>query len=946
MREGVSRWQRWVGLLVLLILAVGAQPAEHSLAQAGQRREIVFVIDGSGSISRSDFTTQKEGLKRAVLNPSVLTRDGSIVVGLVQFAGGRTRVEINLTPIRSENDAAVVSARIDAIQQIGGSTNPGDGVNTAMTLFANSGSPASKQSICLSTDGTQNSGSDIRTALANGRAAPIGLDRFSAVLIEDSAASARTLLNFYQPLVFGGGAAAIVVNSIDFASSIGGCISDGPELVAIEVNQAVQDWNNSVPLVQGKTTYVRAHVKAPPDGGGRVYVRLVGERNGVRLAESPLTPLNAEGTLVPPSNPSSVRASLDQSLYFRLPASWLNGTVDLRLEGVGSAIACAESAGTPNDCSVRVSFTRVGRLQVEFVPVRWAKDGKVYEPTSGDMSELAERLRAAMPIASDTTGLDWRIHDTTITLPDDQPVSLKKVLSEIKWVRFWDGCLGTLCKRLYYGVLVGPPSDNTLGLGQLGGPHSVGFLPDDVLDYGRLTHVHELAHNLGLGHAVNSRFGTNSDGEKLGPCRETGKANAPDFPFVENVAGADRATLGPMGEGADKLVYGLDHRLLTSSKAADRQRAIIDPNSQFELMSYCGPMSTWPSSHTYGQLLTLINGSFAPASLAEEEGAATTEGQVSPAQATSYLVVGGMIDLATNAVSFTPFGQLTSSTPPPQVPAGEYQLQLRDRTGAVLQQVSFQPDELEGSEGGSSAATFLITVPSSPAASEVAILKGGTQIGLQRATASVPTVTVLAPNGGEALGTDSIDLQWTGSDPDGDALSYTVQYSANGGRSWRTLAANVRVTALTVPRSALAASTQGRLRVMASDGFWSATDDSNGVFAVANNAPRVFITGPGTDAAYFGSQLISLDGEALDPEDGTLTGTRLVWRTNRSTSSLGSGNQIAVRASQLAEGLHTITLTATDRGGATTTTSINIVVAALPEAPPARFFVWMPLLRR
>ena len=69
------------------------------------------------------------------------------------------------------------------------------------------------------------------------------------------------------------------------------------KLVALEVNQSVQDWRNNVLLVEGKTTVVRAHlqtlsccgdVQAYPIG---LRARLHGRRDGSPLPNSPKTPL-------------------------------------------------------------------------------------------------------------------------------------------------------------------------------------------------------------------------------------------------------------------------------------------------------------------------------------------------------------------------------------------------------------------------------------------------------------------------------------------------------------------------------------------------------------------------------------------------------------------------------------------------------------------------------
>ncbi|MDW8308884.1 MAG: hypothetical protein RMK20_05875, partial [Verrucomicrobiales bacterium] len=98
-------------------------------------------------------------------------------------------------------------------------------------------------------------------------------------------------------------------------------------LRALEVNQAVQDWENSVPLVADKRTLVRAHLELTAPDAQPVLVR--GARLLVRrgTATVELAPLNApEGLLVTTNDAHAVRKDLTQSLNFELPPSWRAGT--------------------------------------------------------------------------------------------------------------------------------------------------------------------------------------------------------------------------------------------------------------------------------------------------------------------------------------------------------------------------------------------------------------------------------------------------------------------------------------------------------------------------------------------------------------------------------------------------------------------------------------------
>jgi len=76
------------------------------------------------------------------------------------------------------------------------------------------------------------------------------------------------------------------------------------ELVGIEVTQALQDWQASIPLIAGKRTYVRAHVqaleKSPPPVQARLHAYL---ESGAELPGSPLRPINPAASCNLPRTP-------------------------------------------------------------------------------------------------------------------------------------------------------------------------------------------------------------------------------------------------------------------------------------------------------------------------------------------------------------------------------------------------------------------------------------------------------------------------------------------------------------------------------------------------------------------------------------------------------------------------------------------------------------------
>ena len=96
--------------------------------------------------------------------------------------------------------------------------------------------------------------------------------------------------------------------------------------------------------------------------------------------------------------------------------------------------------------------------------------------------------------------------------------------------------------------------------------------------------------------------------------------------------------------------------------------------------------------------------------------------------------------------------------------------------------------------------------------------------------------------------------------------------------------------------------------------------------APPNNAPEVTITSPADDTTFDSGATISFTGTASDTEDGNLAAS-LLWTSSidGAIGADGSFDEI------LTEGVHTITASVTDSGGATSSASVSITVGNLPE---------------
>ncbi len=681
-----------------------------------------------------------------------------------------------------------------------------------------------------------------------------------------------------------------------------------PRLAALEVVQVIQDWRNEIPLVAGKKTVVRAHVTSfkPMKFVGQLRA-FAGSPAGAELAGSPLEASNPGGYVNVNAVSDSERGTLAASPWFELPETWTNGAVTFRFEWASGSMICREFAGPiTEDCEAVVTFAPAQTPRIRFLGVSWLEGTNVRQSSIDQAADLARRALLAFP----TKAIDFDFRHSGLVLP--QLPDVTALLPAIDFIRAADGSP----KRLYYGVIPSEFKNGVLGIAYVGDWAGIGHAPADPRRVpGRHTATHELAHELGRRHSVHSSVPGAKPGKKRGVCGEVSDSSWPDFPNWFTIGGSKRPTLGPMDQGTQDLIFGLDTDLME----------VVDPAKFFDLMSYCDrpPIESWPSDWTYTNLLLSINSRFAPAGPV-----------VAGTLAGDFFVIRGSVHLLDGSVELLPFANLLQTAPPEVPSAGDYVLRLRSGGGALLGETAFEPKLTEPIGPDPELGTFLIGVAADPAIRIVEIVHDGEVVASRMASANAPVVQVTSPNGGENLTGATVNLQWTGSDADGDPLTYVVQYSPDNGATWTTLGVDLTATGVQIPRSSLPASTQGRLRVQASDGFLTAFDTSNATFTVANNPPFVSLGDPDDGRLYVGDQLVFLDALSFDPEDGNLADSRLAW-TSSLDGALGADNNFSVKASDLSAGTHVITVTATDDGGAQATDTATIRIAAEATGPLA-----------
>jgi hypothetical protein len=287
---------------------------------------------------------------------------------------------------------------------------------------------------------------------------------------------------------------------------------------------------------------------------------------------------------------------------------------------------------------------------------------------------------------------------------------------------------------------------------------------------------------------------------------------------------------------------------------------------------------------------------------------------------TAYLLISGQVKTG-DSVSFQPFWQVEAVSPPVNPPEGtEYCVEMRDAGGSVVQSQCFDLSFFnhEASQAVSSD-FFMVSLPLDAAAAAIVLTRGAEDLGAVEASANPPQVTLLAPSGGETLG-ESVTIEWTADDLDGDDLAYNVLYGADD-IGWEPLALNIGgTTSLELDLSLVTGSAGGRFRVEASDGFHTAYDES-GPVTLGNRSPLAVIVAP--TGGFTATGTLTLEGAAYDPEDGPLTGASLAWASDRD-GPLGTGETLEGVA--LSGGDHILTLEATDSQGESTTVTVSVTV--------------------
>jgi hypothetical protein len=450
------------------------------------------------------------------------------------------------------------------------------------------------------------------------------------------------------------------------------------QLMALEVIQVIQDWRNSIPLVKGKETIIRAHIRST--GSKEVDV------SKARLV---VTAGNGPPEILPPdadpftARPSPQRSEYKQSLNFKLENPWLDGVVTFRLDMAGCSFAePAEAGGIAGDGIVRLSFETVPPLDIALISVTWQKDEREYITQGAAARYYAGRLQSLFPTPFVPVNYGW--------LPFGGS-GFGDLLKALKTKRDFDiANRGVSSQRVYHGFVPDPDWAFDRKLDKDGEAEVtwrvIDVVPGQVsthrfraLDPATSSHElydsmrkpaeHEVAHLMGREHTVNFlcpplKCGWCDDSKPLEPM--TASLAAEFYPYWHD----NNPIISSVGDALTEI-YGL--------RLEDDQPKVVRPLAT-ELMSYClgdDLAGKWISDYTYTNLLRAIQRKFAPVQESEQQPLFEAS---SPA---GFLLVRGSIDLANNTADLLPFWRLSSA--PPNTGVGDHTVEARTANGSVLE---------------------------------------------------------------------------------------------------------------------------------------------------------------------------------------------------------------------------------------------------------------------
>lgn len=214
----------------------------------------------------------------------------------------------------------------------------------------------------------------------------------------------------------------------------------------------------------------------------------------------------------------------------------------------------------------------------------------------------------------------------------------------------------------------------------------------------------------------------------------------------------------------------------------------------------------------------------------------STESQKLSAKTNQTLSVRGTIDLTKPIVKLYAFMILPGSKYTTRPVNSSFSINLLNNEGKTLGRYLFEPKvSTYFSQGKDKMAIVSAAVPFIPCTKKIVISQNERQLASRTVDDHAPQVKIISPGSGGTL-SGNVTVKWRASDADGSNLTYFLLYSPDAGRSWQTVASDIKDTQLTLQMAELQGSSRALFRVIATDGVNTAISDSNSTFRVPSVA--------------------------------------------------------------------------------------------------------------
>jgi hypothetical protein len=658
----------------------------------------------------------------------------------------------------------------------------------------------------------------------------------------------------------------------------------GVSIAHIEVNQAIQDDNDAVPLVANKAAVVRVYLNCSTGCGSSVSGSL-----HLRTSIGTFVPAPAWNHSVVVEHPASwteQRGDLSKSLNYYMAPEFARGgwtTMTVFLDG--------------NFATVKpVFFTPVRIPRVVVIPIDYRP------PSVGLCSSYNPNTQNRGPFLADAwAGKLMPVPSLRKEVYPVMPFDL-----DLREAGDCDKPNPELIKSLKRAGLIATS----------GTPDAIyGWLPNGALGGGLTEGMYWVS-----GRFVRPPFPIVSFGD-AGP--ESSRIFAHELAHTFLRPHTPKPTLSELFSCALDTAPPLDARWpYQDSKihawGVDLSASSVslkNPSTTFDLMSYCGSLSdsnVWTSPWTYTNTLTELVSRPSPLSMSRLDSGISMSGS-------NYYLLSGLV-LSTGVSTMDPVFTISKTD---FSPSGGSQspvcAQSLDVHGSLVSQQCLDLGDVDPTtDFPKSVSSYALLLPAYASVTEFVIQKGGTVLVSRTLSTGAPTVNIVWPSAGSSWSASgTYTVSWTGSDTDGDILTYSVLQSMDGGGTWTPISAAITDTQVAIESAELPGGAQSRIRVIASDGFSTGADEV--VLAIANKAPDVHILSPSDNSTIIDTVLFH--GDAYDIEDKSLSGLSLSWYSDRD-GLIGQGTSFPAHLS--AVGPHTITLTAIDSDGNMTSDSVRV----------------------